>query len=171
MLLLERTGDAYPDEADPAIRYRLPAALRPAAGPDGTPQVSLTRRPDGGLLHLRLAAQWPPFGPDDRPVLLEDARFRLILRTPASQETGEWRQTPVAGSVLVDRSVPLSRAEAAIARHLGERGEGVVDVEIDAGVRGKAGITFFLMISLLHYLEKLAELRYWKAGHPCRLLS
>ena len=136
MLLLERTGNAYPDEADPAIRYRLPAALRPAAGPDGTPQVSLTRRPDGGLLHLRLAAQWPPFGPDDRPVLLEDARFRLILRTPASQETGEWRQTPVAGSVLVDRSVPLSRAEAAIARHLGERGEGVVDVEIDAGVRG-----------------------------------
>jgi hypothetical protein len=137
MLVLGRVGDGYRDDTNPAIRYRVPSALRPLVGSDG-PQATLTRSPDGGLLHLRLGAQWPAFGPDDRPVPFEDGRFRLLLQTPIAIEKGEWRSTALAGDVLVERSVSLSPAEAAIARHLGERSGDLVDVEIELGIRGVA---------------------------------
>ena len=138
MLILGRTGDRYGDDASPAIGYRLPVALRPLDGADGVPEAVLSRGENGGLLRLRLGAAWPPMGPDDRPVPFESGRFRLILRTPAAIETGEWRDTPIAGDTVVERSVSLTPAEAAIARHLGQRSGGLVDVEVELSIRGAA---------------------------------
>jgi hypothetical protein len=140
MLILGRTGERYGDDASPAIGYRLPVALRPLDGADGVPEAALSRGEGGGLLRLRLGAVWPPLGPDDRPVPFESGRFRLILRTPAAIETGEWRDTPIAGDVLVERSVSLTPAEAAIARHLGRRADGLVDVEVELSIRGAAPV-------------------------------
>lgn len=136
MLLLARTGDAYPDDAASGVRYRLPASLRPAPGADGTPQAVLTRSPDGGLLHLCLIAAWPDFAPGDRAVAFDAGRFRLHLQTPAALENGDWRPTPIAGDTLVERSVSLTPIEVGIAKHLGERTGDLVDVEVELSVRG-----------------------------------
>jgi PPOX class probable F420-dependent enzyme len=40
MLVLTGSADSLPDHSDPGVRYRLPTGLAPAAGPDGTPQVT-----------------------------------------------------------------------------------------------------------------------------------
>jgi len=138
MLLLGRVEDGYRDDANTTIRYRLPKALRPIPGADGTPQAVLSRSPDGGLLHLRLGAEWPALGPDDRTVQFESGRFRLLLQTPAATEHGDWRPTPIAGDTLVERSVSLTPAEVAIARHLGSQADDLVDVEVELTVRGLA---------------------------------
>ena len=63
MLVLARAGDAYPDDSDAAVRYRLPTGLQPVVAPNGTPQAVLTRSEDGGLLQLRLVALWPSSRP------------------------------------------------------------------------------------------------------------
>jgi hypothetical protein len=138
MLVLNRIGDSYPDDADPTRRYRLPLALRPLPDASGLPQAVLSRSPDGGLLHLRLGAAWPEFASADRPVPFDAGRFRLLLQTPTALETGQWRRTPIAGDALVERSISLSPAEMAIARHLGERTGDVVNVEVELSVRGMA---------------------------------
>jgi hypothetical protein len=138
MLVLARVGDSYPDDRDPGVRYRAPAGLRPLPDTDGTPQAVLSRSADGGLLHLRLGAVWPELATGERPVPFDSARFRLLLQTPTARETGEWRPTTIAGDVLVERSVSLSAAEAAIARHLGGRTGDLVDVEVEGTLRGLA---------------------------------
>jgi len=138
MLVLDRNADAYPDDIDPAIRYRVPAGLAPLAGPDGTPQAMLSRGPDGGLLHLRLGPVWPALAARERMVAFESGRFRLVSRTPASSDTGAWRATPIVGAAVVDRSVTLDQVEAAIARKLGQGSGDVVDVEVELTFRGLA---------------------------------
>ncbi len=138
MLVLKSVEGGYPDDADPAIRYRLPTGLTPLAGPDGTPQAVLARGDDGGLLHLRLGAIWPPFAASERPVPLSAARFRLLLQTPGAGETGRWRDAIPTGDTIVDRSVSLEEAEAAIAKHLGQRGSDLVTVEVELTLRGLA---------------------------------
>jgi len=84
MLVLPRTADAYADDADAAIRYRLPTGLHPLPGRDGVPQALLSRSENGGLLHLRLGHDWPAFGPADRATPFTSGRFRLLLQTPAA---------------------------------------------------------------------------------------
>lgn len=138
MLVLAREGDAFPDDVDPAIRYRLPAGLEPVPAPNGVPQAVLTRSADGGLLHLRLSAVWPELAPGERPVAFAAGRFRLLLQTPAARETGQWHPTPVAGDIVVDRSLSLTAIEAAIARRLGQATLDLVDVEVELEVRGFA---------------------------------
>jgi len=138
MLVLARAGDAYPDDSDAAVRYRLPTGLQPVVAPNGTPQAVLTRSEDGGLLQLRLAAVWPELGPGERPVPFVGGRFRLLLKTPTAQETGDWHATPVAGGVVVDRGISLTPAETAIARRLGKDTQDLVDVEVELDVRGFA---------------------------------
>ena len=146
MLVLARVGDAYPDDREPALRYRLPAGLQPLPGHDGTPEAVLSRSPDGGLLHLRLGAVWPELAPGERVVSFETGRFRLLLQTPTARETGEWRSTPVAGNVLVERSVSLTPPEVAIARRLGQRTGNLVDVEVELALHG-LGPSFPWMVS------------------------
>lgn len=136
MLVLTSVEGRYPDDADPAIRYRLPTGLAPLAGPDGTPQAVLTRGEDGGLLHLRLGATWPAFATGERPVPFAAARFRLLLQSPTARENGRWWSTSLAGDAIVDRSVSLDAAEAAIARHLGQRGSDLVNVEVELTLSG-----------------------------------
>lgn len=136
MLVLARTGDAFPDDADPAVRYRLPAGLDPAPGPDGVPQAVLTRSDEGGLLHLRLRAVWPQLAPGERPVSFAAGRFRLLLQTPAARESGQWHPTPIAGDIVVDRGISLAATEIAIARRLGQSTHDLVDVEVELEVRG-----------------------------------
>ena len=140
MLVFAPGGDdAYPDDTDRERRWRPPVGLEPLAGPDGMPQVLVGRSDDGGLLHLRLAAKWPePMASGDRPLPIASGRFRLLLQGPAARETGQWWPTPIDGAAIVERSVSLAPAEAAIARHLGERGEEVVEVEVELGVDGLA---------------------------------
>jgi hypothetical protein len=138
MLVLSNVGDVFRDDQDAAIRYRLPVGLRPLPGEDGTPQAVLSRSQDGGLLHLRLGAVWPEFAANERAVFFDEGRFRLLLQTPTAKETGQWRNTPVAGDAVVDRGVTLSPVEAAIARRLGERTGDLVDVEVELSVRGVA---------------------------------
>ena len=80
MLVLGSSEEGFADDSDPELRYRLPVALRPVVGPDGVPQVSLSRRSDGrGLFRLRLAVQWPSLGAKERPVPLSRGRFRLRI--------------------------------------------------------------------------------------------
>ncbi len=138
MLVLARAGDAYPDDSDAAVRYRLPTGLQPVVAPNGTPQAVLTRSEDGGLLQLRLVALWPELAPGERPVQFVGGRFRLLLKTPTAQETGDWHATPVAGGVVVDRGISLTPAETAIARRLGQNTQDLVDVEVELDVRGFA---------------------------------
>ena len=146
MLVLTRVGDGYLDDRDPAVRYRLPTALQPLPGRDGTPEAVLSRSPDGGLLHLRLGAVWPELAPGERIVSFESGRFRLLLQTPTSRETGEWRTTPVVGNVVVERSVSLTPLEVAIARRLGDRTGDLVDVEVELALHG-LGPSFPWMVS------------------------
>jgi hypothetical protein len=138
MLVLANTGDAYVDDADSVRRYRLPTGLAPLPGPDGTPQIALSRSPDGGLLSLRLGAVWPTLMANDRRVPFASGRFRLVLQTPAARETGQWWPTPVVGDAVVERSVSLSPIEAAIAAHLGQQTDDLVDVDIELSIRGLA---------------------------------
>lgn len=138
MLVLSRTGDSYLDDANPAVRYRLPSGILPLQGPDGAPQVALSRSRDGGLLHLRLRAAWPALAATERRVSFVDGRFRLLLQTPIARETGQWRPTPVVGDAVVERSVSLTPVEAAIAGHLGQRTDDLVDVEVELRVQGLA---------------------------------
>jgi hypothetical protein len=138
MLVLTRTADWYPDDANPAVRYRLPASLRPLPDTDGIPQAVVSRSPDGGLLHLRLGAVWPELASAERPVSFDAGRFRLLLQTTASGETGQWRPTPIVGDAVVERSLSLSPVEVAIARHLGARTGDLVDVEVELSIRGLA---------------------------------
>lgn len=133
--------DAYPDDADPRRRWRPPVALAPLAAPDGTPQVLLGYGGDGGLLHLRLAAIWPaPLRVGERPVPIAWGRFRLLLRSPSALESGQWWPTPIDGAAIVNRSVSLAPADAAIARRLSARGEEVVEVEVELGIEGLAPV-------------------------------
>lgn len=138
MLVLPRTGAGYPDDADGAIVYRLPAGVAPVTGTGGSPAVTLSRSRDGGLLHLRLDAEWPVFAANERRVPFAGGRFRLALQTPVARETGQWWPSATSGDVLVERSVSLTPVEAAIARHLGETGADLVDVEIELDVRGRS---------------------------------
>ena len=138
MLIISRTGDAYPDDSDVNTRYRLPSVLAAIPGPDGTPQVALSRSRDGGLLHLKLGAVWPTLTAADRRVPFAEGRFRLLLQTPLTRETGQWHPTPVVGDSLVERSISLTPAEAAIAAHLGQHADDLVDVEVELRVRGRA---------------------------------
>jgi hypothetical protein len=138
MLVLAGVADAYPDDADATVRYRLPTRLQPLAAANGTPQAVLTRGDGGGLLHLRLGAVWPELGPGERPVPFAAGRFRLLLQTPAARETGQWHPTPIAGSTVVDRSISLTAPEVAIARRLGQATQDLVDVEVELEVRGFA---------------------------------
>jgi hypothetical protein len=138
MLLLSRSGDWYPDDEMPSVRYRLPTNLFPLPAADGTPQATLTRSPDGGVLQIRLGAVWPSFRERDRPVPFDGGRFRLLLQTPVARESGEWHPTTVMGDLLVDRSVSLSPTELAIAQHLGAQSGDVVDVEVELTFRGLA---------------------------------
>jgi hypothetical protein len=136
MLVLARAGDAFLDDVDPTVRYRLPTGLEPVPGPNGAPQAVLTRSDEGGLLHLRLGCVWPELAPGERPVSFAAGRFRLLLQTPAARETGQWRPTPIAGDIVVDRSISLTATEAAIARRLGQSTQDLVDVEVELDVRG-----------------------------------
>lgn len=138
MLVLYRNGDAYPDDSDASIRYRLPTGFRPIAAADGTPQAMLLRGPEGGLLHLRLEPVWPALQTNERAVAFNAGRFRLVSRTPTASETGQWWPTPIAGVAVVDRSVSLDSVEAAIAKRAGERNGDVVDVEVELALTGLA---------------------------------
>jgi len=138
MLVLTGSPDSFPDHSDPAVRYRVPTGLAPAAGPDGTPQVTLSRGEGSGLFQLRLVPVWPALAAGERPVSFSAGRFRLLMTTPAATEHGEWRPTPVAGDAVVDRAVSLSAAEAAMARRLGASGGEVVEIEVELELTGFA---------------------------------
>jgi len=138
MLVLTRDTDAYPDDGDRSIRYRVPIGLRPLPAPDGTPQAVLSRSADGGLLHLRLEAMWPALQSGERTVAFHSGRFRLVPRTPSATDTGQWWPSPVTGAAVVDRSVSLDAVEAAIARRVGARDGNLVDVEVELSLNGLA---------------------------------
>ena len=136
MLVLIPSGDSFADHADSRLRYRLPTGLHPLIA-GGRPQVLVSRSDSGGMLQVRLTAEWPAMSPDDRPVPFAESRFRLVMRTPGgTAQTGEWRTSAMSGPVLVDRSVSLNPVEAAIARRLGAAASELVEVEVEATVRG-----------------------------------
>lgn len=136
MLVLDRREGTFPDDADPGLRYRLPAGLVPLPGPDGTPQAMVTRSSDGGQLLLRLGGSWE-LQDGERPVAFTGGRFRLRLRAPSgAAELGGWRETAIAGETLVDRSVALDPVETAIALRLGRHAEDLVEVEVQLDVHG-----------------------------------
>jgi hypothetical protein len=147
MLVLTRVGDAFLDDVDPGVQYRLPTGLQPVMGPNGVPQAVLTRSGDGGLLHLRLRPVWPDLLPGEHPVPFTAGRFRLQLQTPAARETGQWHPTPIAGNVVVERSISLTAVEVAIARRLGQNTQDLVEVEVELEVRG-FGPTFPWLVSV-----------------------
>jgi len=137
MLVLDRRGDAYPDDGDDTLRYRLPVGLKPLPGPDGVPQAVVARSQSGGLLQLRLGALWPPLGPGERRATFADAQFQLRLRTPTGEhQNGDWHRAAMAGDQLVDRSLSLDPVEAAIARRLVLGGNEVVEIDVALHVRG-----------------------------------
>jgi hypothetical protein len=138
MLILTETDGSFPDDTNGEIRYRLPTGLEPGLANGHDPQVVLSRGQGSGLLHLRLAPVWPELKSGDRRALFSTGRFRLVMRTPALTEVGQWWPTPLGQDVVVDRSVSLNAAEAAIARRLGEAGGEVVDVEVELTLRGIA---------------------------------
>src|SRR4051794_22945613 len=113
MVVLTGSADSFPDDRDPSLRYRAPTGLVPAVGPDGEPQVTLSRGQGSGLLQLRLAAVWPNMASGERPVPFSSGRFRLVMTTSATTEHGDWRPTPLAAATVVDRAVSLNASEAA----------------------------------------------------------
>jgi hypothetical protein len=138
MLILTQSDGFFPDDSSAGLRYRLPDGVAPVADSNSIPQVMLGRGQGSGLLQLRLAPVWPEPKAGDRRVPFSKGRFRLLMHTPSSTEVGEWRATPISEDVIVDRSVSLNGAEAAIARRLGEGGGEVVEVEIELTVAGFA---------------------------------
>ena len=137
MLVLDQDGDVFADHSDLGIRYRLPTGLKPVSHGEGLPQVLISRGEDGGVLQVRLTAEWPDLAPGERAVPFAGSRFRLAMRTPGGGvDAGAWRSSPVTGDILVDRSVSLEPSEAAIARRLGTMGGELVDVEVELAIRG-----------------------------------
>jgi hypothetical protein len=136
MLILTEHDGTFPDDTNPEIRYCLPTGLAPAPADGQDYQVVLSRGQGSGLLQLRLVPIWPELGPHDRRVPFSSGRFRLVMRTPVSTDAGEWWPARLADDVVVDRSVSLNAAEAAIARRLGEGGGEVVDVEVELTLTG-----------------------------------
>ena len=136
MLVLGEAGSDLRDHVDPLIRYRLPTGLTPVSGPDGHPQIAIARGQGSGLLQVRLALDWPSLALNERRVPFSKGRFRLKMQTPSSQEAGDWRPTTLTGDGIVDRSVSLTAAEAAIARRLGQSGGELVDVEVELALSG-----------------------------------
>jgi len=136
MLVLGEPGIDLRDHSDPLIRYRLPTALRPVSGTDGHPQIVVARGQGSGLLQVRLALEWPSLAINERRVPFSKGRFRLKMQTPSSQEAGDWRPTTPIGESVVDRSLSLTAAEAAIARRLGQGGGELVDVELELSLSG-----------------------------------
>jgi hypothetical protein len=138
MLVLAETGNSFPDNTDPSVRYHLPGGLAPVSAPGRLPEVTLSRGQGTGLLHLRLAPTWPALGPGEKRVSFSRGRFRLLMTTSSSTERGEWHPTRVSEEALVDSSVSLNAAEAAMARRLGEGGGEVVEVEVELEISGFA---------------------------------
>jgi len=136
MLLLRQDHDWYSDDSRPGVRYLLPKALEPVSSVDGIPQVLVARSGDGGVLHLRLGANWPELGQGEERVPFSGGRFRMVLKAPTAETHSEWRDVQLFGDALVDRSLSLSGAELAIARHLWERGAELVEVEVELSIRG-----------------------------------
>lgn len=137
LLLLGSGDDGFGDDADPRLRHRLPVALRPVTGPDGTPQVLLARTPEGGFLQLRLDPTWPALGEHERRAAPSAGRFRLRWHTPTAAAESSWHDGVVGGQALIDRALALSPAETAIARRLVPGGAELLEVEVELVVEGR----------------------------------
>lgn len=137
LLLLGSGDDGFSDDSDPRLRHRLPVALQPVAGPDGTPEALLARTPEGGFLQLRLDAVWPPLAEHERRVAPSTGRFRLQWRTPTAAAESGWQDAVVGGQALVDRALALSPAETAIAERLVPGGAELLEVEVELVVEGR----------------------------------
>ncbi|MEA5451780.1 hypothetical protein VB780_24600 [Leptolyngbya sp. CCNP1308] len=136
MLVLNLTKAGYPDDGDNAIHYRLPIGLAPLPGDDGVPQAILIRSAEGGLMHLRLGATWPELSSQDRQIPFSRGRFRLRLHTPTTDECGHWQPLALDRNATVDCNLAFSPLEMAIARQLNNRGENLVDVEVELTFQG-----------------------------------
>lgn len=137
MIVLDGRGDRFADDADRDRVYRVPESLELATSRDGVPAFALARTSDGGVLSLELVARWPSRVRGEVALPIAEGRFRLLMSTPTSRETGEWHAAAPAGAVMVNRSVSLGPAELAIAHALVERGEGLIEVELELLVEGR----------------------------------
>ncbi len=137
MLVIDPFGESFGDHADELVRYRLPERLTAVSDAAGVPQILLSRGESGGVLQIRLRAEWPQLGLNERAAPVAESRFRLLTHSPSSENAqSPWHDSLIAGDILVDRSISLSAVEAAIAKRLGVSGGELVDVEVEASVRG-----------------------------------
>lgn len=137
MLVLTPSEGRYPDDADPGRTWVAPSALEPRRGEDGTPAIALAVGEDGGVLHLGLRAVARLEGEGERAAPLSGGRFRLLARTPMGAESGAWYAGGTEADAAVSRSVSLDAVESALAARAIERGEGVLEVEVELAVPGR----------------------------------
>lgn len=136
MLVLAQSGGRYPDDHDAALRWVPPDGLAPVLDTSGTPEVYVARDADGGVLTLRLQAQWPVLGANERATRHTRARFRLRSGIAGSRIDAGWHDAPTSGSTIVDRSVALDPVEAAMIRKLAASGGESVDVDVALSLEG-----------------------------------
>jgi hypothetical protein len=148
LVFSNQSNTEFIDHLDSKIRYCLPNQLKLTQTSTGEPDFFLLRykdQPDlGGVLKFRLQFSYPN---QNTPVSFEAGEFRLRIRSPIDDETGQaetWHPI-VSSDRTLTSSTHLSPSEVQILRFLLENSDNVVEVETRLHYRGLVlGIPWFV---------------------------